>query len=419
VTGPTQGDVAAVWAEFATRVEGLVAGLSGELVGLRRRLHAHPEVSGAEVATTAAVTDRLRSAGLRPIGLGSGTGLVCDVRESETEDSLAGTPYVVLRADIDALAMPDGKDVSYRSQVPGVAHACGHDVHTVVVLGAGLVLAQLEEDVGRVRLVFEPREETVPGGAVEVIEEGWLAGAGAIFGVHCNPKLDVGRLGLRVGPITSASDLVELHLHGPGGHTARPQLTVDLVAVAGRVATQLQDALARRLEGGEIIRMVFGAVRAGNAANVIPAEAMLRGTLRTPSPEVWARARDLLEAALADVLDGTGATWDLDYRRGVPAVVNDEAAAHLFAAAGRAVLGADAVGGTEHSMGGDSFAWYLEQVPGAYARLGVHDPAATGPLLDLHASTFDVDEKCIGHGVRLLVLTALAANRRLRNTRHL
>jgi amidohydrolase len=160
--------------------------------------------------------------------------------------------------------------------------------------------------------------------------------------------------------------------------------------------------------------MVFGALRAGTAANDIPAEAVLRGTLRTPTPDVWARAPEFLDAALNDVLDGTGATWDVTYSRGVPPVVNDEAATGVFAAAARAVLGADAVGDTEHSLGGDSFAWYLEQTPGAYARLGVHDPASTGPRLDLHASTFDVDERCIGHGVRLLTLTALTALERLR-----
>jgi amidohydrolase len=404
-----------VWAELGPLVENLAAGLSGELVGLRRRLHAHPELSGAEVATTAALEDRLRRARLSPIGLDTGTGLVCDVGTD------SGTPYVVLRADIDALAMPDGKEVPYRSQVPGVAHACGHDVHTVMVLGAGLVLARLlgADEPGRVRLVFEPREETVPGGAVDVIKEGWLASAGAVFGVHCDPKLDVGRLGMRVGPITSASDVVELHLHGPGGHTARPQLTVDLVAIAGRVATELQGALDRRLGGRGVMRIVFGAMHAGTAANVIPAEAVFRGTLRTPSPEMWAQAPELLEAALGDLLEGTGATWRLTYRRGVPAVVNDEAATGLFAAAGRAVLGADAVGDTEHSMGGDSFAWYLEQVPGAYARLGVHDPASTEPRLDLHASTFDVDERCIGYGVQVLALTALTAVRRLRAAGHL
>jgi amidohydrolase len=338
---------------------------------------------------------------------------VCDVGSVEP-------PYVVLRADIDALAVDDVKAVPYRSRVPGVAHACGHDVHTAIVLGAGLVLAQMlpEGAASGVRLVFEPREETVPGGAVEVIDEGWLDGAGAVFGVHCDPKLDVGQIGLRTGPITSACDLVEVRLHGPGGHTARPHLTVDLVAVSGRLAAELQGALERRLDGAGEVRMVFGALHAGTAANVIPPVATLRGTLRTPSPEVWALAPELLQACVAELLEGTGATWDIDHERGVPAVVNDAAAVGLFAEAGTEVLGVEGLRETEHSMGGDSFAWYLDKVPGAYARLGVHE-GSTSHRLDLHSGSFDVDERCIGYGVRLLVLTALKALERLEADGHL
>ncbi|HTY72826.1 MAG TPA: amidohydrolase [Actinomycetes bacterium] len=379
--------------------------LAAELVDVRRRLHAHPEPSGAEVQTTAAIAERLRQEGLAPVVLRSGTGLVCDLG-GRIE---AGTPYVVLRADIDALSMPDAKDVPYRSRNHGVAHACGHDVHTTVVLGAGLVLHPLLGGARRVRLVFEPREETVPGGAVEVIEDGWIEGASAVFGLHCDPKLDVGRLAVRVGPITSASDLVELRLHGPGGHTARPHLTVDLVAVAGRLAADLPSVVSRLAQPDGQAALVFGSLNAGTAPNVIPAEAVLRGTLRTPSPAAWARAPQLLEAAVDEVLAGTGATRHIGYFRGVPPVVNDEAATGLLAQAGREVLGEDAVVAAEHSMGGDSFAWYLEEVPGSYARLGVHDPASDGPRLDLHASTFDVDERCIGYGVRVLARAALAA----------
>ena len=374
-----------------------VADLLPGLIDLRRRLHANPEPSRAEYETTETILARLRLAGLSPFRLGGGTGVVCDV-------GLVEAPFVVLRADIDALAVEDVKTVPYRSRVPGAAHACGHDVHTAVVLGAGLVLAEMlpEAPATGVRLVFEPREETVPGGAVEVIDEGWLDGAGAVFGLHCDPKLDVGQLGLRVGAITSACDVVEIRLQGPGGHTARPHLTVDLVTVAGRLAAELPAALERRVDGAGEIRMVFGALHTGTAANVIPTVATFQGTLRTPSPEVWAMAPELLQAAVAELLEGTGATWDIDHARGVPAVVNDASAIEVLIEAGTEVLGAEGLRETEHSMGGDSFAWYLEKVPGAYARLGVHDPASAQRVA-LHAGTFDVDERCIGYGVRLLL----------------
>jgi amidohydrolase len=300
--------------------------------------------------------------------------------------------------------------VGYRSQVEGVAHACGHDVHTTVVLGAARVLAALGRDSavdGTVRLVFEPAEESVPGGAVDVIAEGWIDGVGAVFGLHCDPKLDVGTVGCRVGALTSAADMVEVRLRGPGGHTARPELTVDLVDVAARLVRGLQPALDALTAAPGELRAVFGSVHAGDAANVIPSSAVLRGTLRTRDHDVWVASPDLVERALATVLGATTATWELAYRRGVPPVVNDPRATALLMGSVRAALGDDALVETEQSLGGDSFAWYLEKVPGSYARLGTHDPASSGPRPDLHASTFDVDERAIGAGVRVLVAAAL------------
>ena len=406
---------------IAPAVARLAAELVPELTAFRRRLHAHPERSGEEVATTAAVAERLRAAGLAPVVLRRGTGLVADIPGGASRSGGASgpggaePPAVVLRADLDALAMPDTKTVPYASTVPGVAHACGHDVHTSVVLGAGLVLTEVLRGVAGpgVRLVFEPCEETAPGGAVEVIDEGWLDGVRAVFGVHCDPKLDAGRVGLRTGPITSACDLVTVRLSGPGGHTARPHLTVDLVAVAGRLAADLQAAIDRRLEDRGVASVVFGALHAGTASNVIPGEATLIGTMRTPSPEVWVEAPATLEAAVTDVLGSSGAGWQVDHRRGVPAVVNDAAATEVLAEVGEQLLGPDGVTGTEHSMGGDSFAWYAERVPGSYARLGVHDPTSTQRRLDLHSGSFDVDERCIGYGVQFLALAACRALERL------
>jgi amidohydrolase len=377
-----------------------------ELITFRRELHAHPELSGQEHETTARVCERLRVAGLDPRVLPTGTGLVCDLSRGADRP---GT-LVALRADLDALAMTDETTVPYRSQVPGVAHACGHDVHTTVVLGAGLALTRLlgaeGAPPGSVRLLFEPAEESAPGGAVDVIGAGGLDGVDWLFGLHCDPKLDVGQVGVRAGAITSAADLVTIRLHGPGGHTARPNLTVDLVALAGRLADQLPAALRA---ADPSLNLVFGALHAGDAANVIPATAVLRGTLRTPDRTAWDVAPEILTSALAALVAPTGATHELRHDRGVPPVVNDERATELVAAAASGALGADAVVPTEQSAGGDDFAWYAERVPSSYVRLGVHDPASDEPRRDLHASTFDVDERAIAVGVRLLVHTTLTA----------
>ncbi len=381
-----------------------------ELVAFRRSLHAHPELSGAEYETTEAIITRLFVAQLIPEVLPSGTGVVCDVVSSKAA-LLEEVPTVAIRADIDALAMQDDSTTPYTSKVAGVAHACGHDVHTTIVLGTGLLLARLLErsdaPIGRVRLIFEPAEESLPGGAIEVVEHGFLLDVGAIFGLHCDPKLDIGQLGVLGGPITSAADTVEIEITGPGGHTARPERTVDLVTVAAQIAIEVPELLSAATDATPV-KLVFGALRAGDAANVIPASARLYGTMRCKDHDGWEVAPKLLEAALERVVRPTGATWKLDHRRGVPPVVNDVGATDLLHDAAAGILGPEYVVTTEQSWGGDTFAWYLEIVPGSYARLGTHNPRSTLPRFDLHAGTFDVDEQAIAVGVRVLTATALA-----------
>jgi len=379
-----------------------------ELIAFRRRMHAHPELSGQETQSTEAILTRLAVVDLQSQVLASGTGLVCDIDPQGLGD---GSPLVALRADIDALAMTDESQTQYRSTVPGVAHCCGHDVHTTVVLGAGLLLARLlaapGAPRGRVRLIFEPAEETVPGGAVEVVDEGHLHGVGAIYGLHCDPKINVGHVGVKSGPITSAADLIEVEISGPGGHTARPEKTVDLISVAARIATEVPRLLSQETSESPL-RLVFGSLRAGDAPNVIPSSARLSGTLRTRDLETWQQAPKLFEHALEAVVGQTGARWNISYLRGVPPVVNDAEATATLRAAAVAEFGESGVLETEQSWGGDTFAWYLERVPGSYVRLGVHNPAAGNEWLDLHASTFDVDERAIPFGVRLLAATAMA-----------
>jgi amidohydrolase len=372
-----------------------------ELVHLRRHLHAHPELGKAERQTTALVARRLEAVGLRPRLLSMGTGLVCDVGDGDG-------PTVALRADIDALPLQDEKDVPYRSTIPGVCHACGHDVHTTVLLGAGLALAQHADRLpGRVRLIFQPAEEILPGGSIDVIGDRVLDGVSVIYALHCDPKLEVGRLGVRVGAITAASDLVEVQLSGPGGHTARPHLTADLVYAIARVVTDLPAALSRIVDTRAALNITFGSIESGTVHNAIPTTAVARGTLRVLDRVVWGEAQKLVERVLeATVAPFPQVTHRLDYQRGAPPVVNDETATAIMATAARSAIGDEAVMNAPQSMGGEDFSWYLEEVPGAMARLGVR---ISGTDLDLHAASFDVDERAIAFGVRVLVATALQA----------
>ncbi len=393
----------------------IVASHDHELVALRRLLHAQPEPSRAEHLTTEILVERLTVEGLDPVVLASGTGLVCDLSlDPELPPDPLTMPVVALRADIDALAMFELSDVPYRSRFPGFAHACGHDVHAAAVVGAALTLLETRRNHPRpamVRLLFEPAEEAVPGGAVDIIEEGWLEHVRAIFGVHCDPKLDIGSLGLRVGPLTSAADQFDLTLEGPGGHTARPRETVDLVRWTARIADRLWDEITLRSEAP--VTMVFGSVNAGVAANVIPAAGVLRGSFRTSDRTAWAHGEKVMLESLAHLMAaddiGPAPDWRLEYVRGLPPVVNDAGTTALVERVVTREFGPDAAVATPQSMGGDSFAWYTERIPGTYVRLGTHDPSNGDPRQDLHSATFDVDERAIGIGATVLAGCALAA----------
>ncbi len=351
--------------------------LRAELVAFRRDLHMHPELGNQEFRTTAAIKARLEAAGLEPRVLAVGTGLVCDIGPRDP-----AVPMLALRADIDALPVPDTKsDCAYRSTVPDRAHACGHDVHTTVVLGAGLVLARLHEQgllPRAVRLLFQPAEEVLPGGAADAIACGVLDGVGRIIAVHCDPKVDSGRIGLRIGPITSACDRLEVSLDGPGGHTARPHLTTDLVTAAARVATDVPALVSRRMDARSGVSVTWGRIESGHAPNVIPQHAELSGTVRCLDLDAWRQAPDVVHAAIDEVAGLYRAKSAIEYVRGVPPVVNDALVTELLRDAMTARRGPLSVEDTEQSLGGEDFSWYLEHVPGAMARLGVRTPGS-GP----------------------------------------
>lgn len=384
-------------------LDAFLAGSEQDLIGFRRDLHMHPELAFAEYRTTQRVADRLTAAGLVPSVLPRGTGLICEVGSGDG-------PTVALRADIDALPVPDEKDVSYSSTVPGVCHACGHDVHTTILLGTSLFLARQAEAgllPGRVRLIFQPAEE-LPGGALEVMAAGGINGVDRIFGLHCDPRLDVGKVGLKAGPITSACDKVFIRVSGPGGHTARPHLTADLVFALAKILTELPAALSRRVDPRSSLSLVWGRVEAGSVANAIPDEGVAEGTVRCLDEQAWHAAPDMIKGLLESVAGAYGIEADMDYVRGVPPVVNDEVSVQMLAAAAGGVLEDGAAEPTQQSLGGEDFGWYLESIPGAFARLGTRAPGSAH-LADIHQGTFDVDEKCIAAGVRFLAATALTA----------
>lgn len=370
-----------------------------DLLAWRRHLHQHPELARCEFGSTEMVAEVLRSAGLKPRPLPGGTGLLCDIG--------SGPGCVALRADMDALPLTEATGLPYSSTVDGVSHACGHDAHTAILLGTALALNSAEELPGRVRLIFQPAEEVMPGGALDVIAAGGLDGVQRIFGLHCAPHVEVGQVGTRVGAITSATDLLELKLTSPGGHTSRPHLTADLVHALGSVITGLPALLSRRVDPRSGTVLVWGAVHAGEAPNAVPRDGVLSGTLRTGDRDAWAELDGLVDQLVDSLLAPTGVGFELTHTRGVPPVVNDPVSTEILRAGIAAAMGEHAQCGTEQSTGGEDFAWYTEHVPGSFARLGV--ASGDGPKLDIHRPNFVIDERALPVGVRTLVHAALAA----------
>jgi amidohydrolase len=387
------------------RVVESVDALETELVEMRRDLHAHPELAWQEERTTALVAERLEKAGVH-VKLLPKSGLLAELGSDDG-------PLVALRADLDGLPVDDLGEEPWASTVEGVAHACGHDVHTSALVGAGIALADAHAQgalPGRVRLLFQPAEEVMPGGALEVIAAGALDGVGHVFGLHCDPTIDVGEIGLRVGPLTGAADALTVRLTGRGGHTSRPHLTEDLTYALGKLVTELPGALSRRLDPRAGASLVWGVVRAGSAKNVIPAAGEVAGTLRMLDAVAWADAEDLVRELIVQILAPYGVGAEVTYVRGVPPVVNEAASTALLSGAVRSVLGEQGAVSTPQSLGGEDFAWYLEDIPGAMGRLGTRTPG--GRTYDLHQGDLHIDERAVAVGAKVLagaVLTTFDA----------
>lgn len=393
----------------ATLTARLLAALedrSTDLLAWRREIHRNPEVSWQERRTTALVTGVLEEAGVTVRAL-PGSGALADLGAENPRIRIA------LRADLDALPLDEATGLPFSSRVPGACHACGHDVHTIGVLGAALALHSIETELAElgvaVRIIFQAAEETIPGGAHVAMEAGAVDEVDRVLAVHCDPSIDVGKVGLRVGPITAASDSVHVTLTGRGGHTSRPHLTQDLTYALGKVITDVPAILSRRMDPRSGTALVWGAVRAGTVANVIPGSGECVGTLRMLDAETWDSTGALIEEIVHAVVSPYGVTARVRHIRGVPPVDNDASAVAALTAAAHAVVGADSVVPTKQSLGGEDLGWYLTRVPGAMARLGTRTPG--GPTYELHQADLVVDERSPLVAARLLataVLTSLS-----------
>lgn len=385
-------------------LEETLAEILPELLLLRRHLHRHPELSGHEQQTAALVAGELRGCGWQVReGVGR-TGVVAELGPMQRPDGTPA-PLVALRVDMDALPIEERTELDYASSRQGLMHACGHDIHTAVGLGVAKLLAAVQDRLeSRVRLLFQPAEETAQG-AAWMKDDGAMEEVQALFGVHVFPSLPVGTVGVRSGSLTAAAGELEIEVLGESGHGARPHQSTDAIWIAARVVSGLQEAISRRLDALHPVVVSFGRIEGGKAFNVIADHVRLLGTVRCLDLELHAQLPGWIEETVQALCRGHGGEARVHYRTISPPVHNDPALTALVAEAAVELLGRERVQWLEQpSLGAEDFAELLEGTRGTMFRLGVAGPDGCTPL---HSNTFTPDEDCLAVGVKLLTLSLL------------
>ncbi len=369
-----------------------------ETIDIRRHLHAHPELSYKEFKTSAYVQEKLQHMGI-PFQVKATTGVVGMIRGKNPD-----TRVIALRADMDALPILEENEVSYKSQNDGVMHACGHDAHTSILLGASKILNELKDEwEGTVKLIFQPGEEKNPGGASLLIKEGVLHNPQpqAIFGLHVHPGLEIGKLSFRGGPSMASADEIYITVRSKGGHASTPQLTVDTILVASQLVVSLQQIISRNKNPFTPSVLSICSFQGGYTTNVIPSEVKLMGTFRAMD-ETWRfQAHNLIRKMAKGLALSTGAEIDVLVDVGYPVVNNDENLYPLARARAEEYAGKENVSETEVRMGAEDFGYYTQEIPGCFYRLGVMNEAK-GITSSVHTPTFNIDESAIETGMGMM-----------------
>ncbi len=384
-----------------------------QMVAWRRHLHRHPELSFQEHGTAAYITALLKSEGIEVRGNvaklhadAPGTGVIAIVRGAAAPSDRC----IALRADTDALPIQEMGKPTYCSTNPGVMHACGHDAHTSMVLGAGIALHRSRGAwSGTVMLVFQPGEEKEPGGASLLIKEGALRdpAPSAIIGQHVTPELPAGKLGFRNGPFMAAADELYLTVKGKGGHAAARDRLVDPILIAAAMLPKLYEAARAAVSGSEPMVLSFGKVIANGATNIVPEVVTIEGTLRTFDEALRARFHQLLPRVAQEVALGMKGECEFRLVKGSPVVKNDPALTDRLRAGAVELVGSENVVDMDIRMGAEDFAYYTHVMPGCFYRLGTGNAAKPGTQSGLHTAAFDIDEDAMLVGARMMVVGAL------------
>ena len=380
------------------KIRQLAKDYAPETIEFRRHLHAHPELSYKEFQTSAFIQEKLKGLGI-PYEIKATTGVVGLIKGKNPEKRV-----IALRADMDALPIREENAVSYKSQNDGIMHACGHDAHTSILLGASKILHELKSEwEGTVKLIFQPGEERNPGGASLLIKEGVLHNPQpqAIFGLHVHPGLEIGKFSFRGGPSMASADEIYITVRGKGGHASTPQLTVDTVLVASHIVVALQQVISRNKNPFSPSVLTISSFQGGYTTNVIPSEVKLMGTFRSID-ETWRfQAHKLIHRICKGIAQGMGAEIDVVVDVGYPVVNNDEKLYPVARKMAEDFVGRENVEETEVRMGAEDFGYYTQEIPGCFYRLGVMN-AAKGITSGVHTPTFDIDESAIEKGMGMM-----------------
>lgn len=383
---------------LAQKIKALARQYADEFIEVRRHLHAHPELSYQEFETSKFVQSKLAAFGI-PFEIKAETGILGIIKGKNPDSRV-----MALRADMDALPILEENDVPYASQNKGVMHACGHDVHTTILLGAAKILNKLKEEwVGTIKLIFQPGEERNPGGASYMIRDGVLENPKpeGIIGLHVHPGLDLGKLSFRKGRVMASADEIYITIRSKGGHAAAPHLTADTVLIASHLIVSLQQIVSRNNNPVSPSVLSICSIQGGHTTNVIPSEVKLMGTFRAMD-ETWRKkAHELIRKQAVGLVEAMGAEIDLHIDVGYPTVDNDPAFTDAAWQLADEYMGKENVLETEMRMGAEDFGYYTQLIPGCFFRLGVRNESR-GIVHNVHTPKFNIDERAIETGMGMM-----------------
>ncbi len=389
-----------------SKIQNLSAEYFPEVQSIRRHLHQHPELSMQEHQTSSFIQKKLGEYGIEYTKGIAKTGVVAIIKGRQP-----GGKTIALRADMDALPIEEASQVEYKSTIPGIMHACGHDVHMASLLGTARILQSTRQHwAGIIKLIFQPSEESYPGGASLMIGEGVLKNPvpDGIFGQHVAPQIEAGKVGIRNGMYMASTDEVYITVEGKGGHAATPHLTIDPVLIASHIVVALQQIVSRNNTPWIPTVLSFGRIIGEGRMNVIPAKVSLDGTIRTFDEKWRAEAHEKIRRIARGVAVSMGGNCEVDIKEGYPFLKNDEALSRQFRQLATSYLGEENIVDLDLAMTAEDFAFYSQQIPACFYRLGTRNEKA-GITSNVHTSSFDIDERSLKTGMGLMTWVAVNA----------